>query len=67
MLRTQAIKLARATPTLHRTFLTTAIRAAEGDTGATRSGGVKSSDSFNKREAAEESRYIRQKELDAYV
>jgi ATPase inhibitor, mitochondrial len=67
MMRTQAVKLARATPSLRRNLTITAIRAAEGDTGATRSGGVKSSDSFNKREAAEESRYIRQKELDAYV
>jgi hypothetical protein len=35
---------------------------AAGDTGATRPGGVQSSDSFQKREAAQEGLYIHQKE-----
>jgi hypothetical protein len=40
MLRTQVIKLSRATPSVQRSFSAAAIRAAEGDTGATRSGGI---------------------------
>lgn len=43
MMRTQLFKLARATPATRRNLTVSAIRAAEGDTGATRAGGVKSS------------------------
>ena len=42
MLRTQVVKLARATPYFQRSFSAAAIRAAEGDTGGVRSGGVAS-------------------------
>jgi len=42
-----------------------AMRAAEGDTGAQRSGGSQSSDSFSKREAASENLFIRQKEMES--
>ena len=40
MLRTQVVKLARATPSFKRQFTVTALRAAEGDTGGTRPGGA---------------------------
>lgn len=39
MLRTQVVKLARATPAVKRSFSVAAIRASEGDTGSIRSGG----------------------------
>jgi len=42
-----------------------AMRAAEGDTGSQRSGGVASGDSFSKREAASENLFIRQKEMES--
>ncbi|KAJ5234916.1 uncharacterized protein N7469_004084 [Penicillium citrinum] len=47
-----------------RSFSAVAPRMGEGDTGAPRSGGAASSDSFTKREAAQESMYIREKELE---
>ncbi|KAL3450620.1 mitochondrial ATPase inhibitor, IATP-domain-containing protein [Aspergillus insuetus] len=47
---------------LTRPFSAVAPRMAAGDTGATRPGGVQSSDSFQKREAAQEGLYIHQKE-----
>ncbi|KEF62296.1 uncharacterized protein A1O9_00268 [Exophiala aquamarina CBS 119918] len=65
MLRTQAIKLARAAPAVRRSFSSVAMRAAEGDTGATRPGGVASSDAFTRREQASEAKYIRDKELES--
>jgi len=37
---------------------------AEGDTGAPRSGGVASGDAFTKREAADESMYVKRKEME---
>ncbi|KAK5057565.1 hypothetical protein LTR84_011565 [Exophiala bonariae] len=65
MLRTQVVKLARATPVVRRSFSSTVMRAAEGDTGAPRSGGSASSDAFTKREQASEAKYIRDKELES--
>merc|ERR1711939_600120 len=65
MLRTQVIKLARATPVARRSFSSVAIRAAEGDTGATRAGGQASGDAFTRREQASEAKYIRDKELES--
>ncbi|KAH8700308.1 mitochondrial ATPase inhibitor, IATP-domain-containing protein [Talaromyces proteolyticus] len=47
-----------------RSFSAVAVRMAEGDTGAPRPGGVQSSDSFTKREAASESMYVKEKELE---
>ncbi|KAK5937586.1 ATPase inhibitor [Knufia obscura] len=61
MLRTQIIKLTRAPI---RSFSAAAVRTAEGDTGGVRSGGVASSDSFNKREAASENKFIREREME---
>ncbi|ETN37893.1 uncharacterized protein HMPREF1541_07516 [Cyphellophora europaea CBS 101466] len=65
MMRTQVVKLARATPSVRRSFASSALRAAEGDTGGMRSGGSRSGDAFSKREAAEEGRWIKQKEKEA--
>lgn len=45
-----------------RTFSMSAIRAAEGDTGAPRSGGAAQGDAFTKREQASEDYYVRQHE-----
>ena len=45
-----------------RTISTTAIRMAEGDTGAPRSGGSAQSDAWTKRETASEDYYVRQQE-----
>lgn len=42
MMRTQAVKLARATPSVRRSLTVSAFRAAEGDTGSVRSGGTRS-------------------------
>ncbi|KAL4952002.1 mitochondrial ATPase inhibitor, IATP-domain-containing protein [Aspergillus filifer] len=47
---------------LARPFSAIAPRMGEGDTGATRSGGAAASDSFQKREKAQEGAYIHQKE-----
>ncbi|KAL4808950.1 hypothetical protein BDV18DRAFT_157888 [Aspergillus unguis] len=47
---------------LTRPFSAIAPRMGEGDTGATRPGGAKSSDSFHAREKAQEGLYIHQKE-----
>lgn len=52
-------------PTTHlllRTFTMSAVRAAEGDTGATRSGGASQGDAFTKREQASEDYYVKQEE-----
>ncbi|RVX74776.1 hypothetical protein B0A52_01053 [Exophiala mesophila] len=65
MLRTQVFKLARATPSTRRAFSASVYRAAEGDTGAPRSGGVASSDAFTRREQASEAKYIREKEMES--
>ena len=40
---------------------------AEGDTGGVRSGGAAQSDSFSKREQADENLYVRQKEMEKFV
>lgn len=45
-----------------RTFSMSALRAAEGDTGAPRSGGAAQGDSFTKREQASEDFYVKQQE-----
>jgi len=50
---------------MQRSFSVAAIRSAEGDTGAARSGGAASGDSFSKREAASENLFIRQKEKES--
>ncbi|KAI9867531.1 MAG: hypothetical protein M1823_009114 [Watsoniomyces obsoletus] len=42
-----------------------ALRAAEGDTGSTRSGGSASSDAFTRREQASENKFIREKEMES--
>jgi len=65
MLRTQVVKLARASPSIQRSFSAAALRAGEGDTGGTRSGGVASGDSWTKREQANETKYIRDKEMES--
>ncbi|KAJ5174892.1 uncharacterized protein N7482_000769 [Penicillium canariense] len=49
---------------LTRSFSVAVPRMGEGDTGAPRSGGAASGDSFTKREAAQEALYIREKELE---
>ncbi|RAL11255.1 uncharacterized protein BO97DRAFT_406212 [Aspergillus homomorphus CBS 101889] len=63
MLR-QSITKPLTTTVLSRSFSALAPRMAAGDTGAPRPGGVQSGDSFTKREAAQESRYIYEKELE---
>lgn len=45
-----------------RAFSMSSVRAAEGDTGATRSGGAAQSDAFTKREHASEDYYVREQE-----
>lgn len=51
-----------STSTAARAFSMSAIRAAEGDAGAPRSGGAAASDSFTKREQANEDYYVKQQE-----
>ena len=46
----------------YRTFSMSALRSAEGDTGAPRSGGASQGDAFTKREQASEDYYVRQQE-----
>ncbi|KAJ9604097.1 ATPase inhibitor [Cladophialophora chaetospira] len=67
MLRTQVVKLARASaaPSIRRSFSISAIRAAEGDTGGMRSGGSAQADSFTKREQASENKFIKEKEMES--
>jgi len=65
MLRTQVVKLARASPSVQRSFSVAALRASEGDTGGMRSGGVASGDSWTKREQANETKFIREKEMES--
>ncbi|KAL4921079.1 mitochondrial ATPase inhibitor, IATP-domain-containing protein [Aspergillus aurantiobrunneus] len=56
-------RLARTTRTvIARPFSAIAPRMGEGDTGSPRAGGSQASDQFQKREAAQENLYIRQKE-----
>ncbi|KAK0361340.1 ATPase inhibitor [Friedmanniomyces endolithicus] len=50
--------------TTARTFSLAARRMAEGDAGATRSGGAAQGDAFTKREQASEDYYVRQQEKD---
>ncbi|KAJ9631303.1 uncharacterized protein PV06_04709 [Exophiala oligosperma] len=64
MLRTQVVKLARATPAVRRSFSVASFRASEGDTGAPRSS-MTHGDSWQKREQASETKYIRDKEMEA--
>ena len=45
-----------------RTFTSSALRMAEGDAGAPRSGGSAQGDAFTKREQASEDYYVRQEE-----
>ncbi|OAP58954.1 hypothetical protein AYL99_06251 [Fonsecaea erecta] len=68
MLRTQVIKLARASaaPSVRRSFSITAVRASEGDTGAPRYGGSAAGDAFTRREQASETKFIREKEMERY-
>ncbi|KAK1148936.1 ATPase inhibitor [Aspergillus melleus] len=47
-----------------RSFSALAPRMAEGDVGSPRSGGQAQSDSFQRREAAQENMYIHEKELE---
>ncbi|PYH84082.1 putative mitochondrial ATPase inhibitor [Aspergillus uvarum CBS 121591] len=63
MLR-QSITKPLTSTVISRSFSALAPRMAAGDTGAPRAGGVQSSDSFQKREAAQEGRYIHEKELE---
>ncbi len=58
---TTLLKHLQRTPAI-RTFSMSAIRAAEGDTGSTRSGGSAQGDAFTKREQASEDYYVRQEE-----
>jgi len=64
MLRTQVVKLARATPSARRSFSVAAIRPSEGDVGSPRSS-MQQGDSWQKREQASETKYIRDKEMEA--
>lgn len=59
-----SLRLTRALPARlsTRTFTMSAIRAAEGDTGAPRSGGAAQGDAFTKREQASEDYYVKQQE-----
>ena len=59
-----ALRLTRTLPrtTPIRTFSMSAVRAAEGDAGAPRSGGAAQSDAFTKREQASEDYYVREQE-----
>lgn len=54
----------RSVVPLSRSITYTAVRMGEGDTGGTRAGGAASSDAFTKREAASETQYVREKELE---
>ncbi|OKL56504.1 hypothetical protein UA08_08325 [Talaromyces atroroseus] len=47
-----------------RSFSVASVRMGEGDTGAPRAGGVLSGDQFTRREAAQENRYVKEKELE---
>ncbi|EXJ85805.1 hypothetical protein A1O1_06174 [Capronia coronata CBS 617.96] len=67
MLRTQVVKLARATPSAQRSFSVAAIRASEGDTGGIRPGGMASGDTWTRRENANETKFIREKEMERYL
>ncbi|KIW89029.1 uncharacterized protein Z519_10514 [Cladophialophora bantiana CBS 173.52] len=69
MLRTQVVKLARASAasSIRRSFSITAIRASEGDTGAPRYGGSAAGDAFTRREQASETKFIREKEMERCV
>ncbi|GFF53504.1 ATPase inhibitor, mitochondrial [Aspergillus udagawae] len=62
MLRLSVRPLTTANRALTRSFSALAPRMGEGDTGAPRAGGVQSGDSFTRREAAQESLYIHEKE-----
>ena len=62
MLRTTRALRYLTTKTQTAQFSVAARRMAAGDTGAPRSGGVASSDSFTKREEASENMYIKQQE-----
>jgi len=55
---------ALASRTTARPFSLVARRMAEGDAGATRSGGAAQGDAFTKREQASEDYYVRQQEKD---
>ncbi|KAK3052758.1 ATPase inhibitor [Extremus antarcticus] len=60
------LRLTRALPRTPfatiRTFTTSILRKAEGDTGAPRSGGAAQGDAWTKREQASEDYYVRQQE-----
>ncbi|KAH2548899.1 hypothetical protein KXW97_009166 [Aspergillus fumigatus] len=62
MLRQSVRPLTTANRALTRSFSALASRMGEGDTGAPRPGGIQSGDSFTRREAAQESMYIHEKE-----
>ncbi|RHZ55511.1 uncharacterized protein CDV56_106194 [Aspergillus thermomutatus] len=62
MLRQSVRPLTTANRALTRSFSALAPRMGAGDTGAPRSGGTQSGDSFTRREAAQESIYIHEKE-----
>jgi ATPase inhibitor, mitochondrial len=59
---THLLKSLRLAPTATRSFSMSALRSAEGDTGAPRSGGAAQGDAFTKREQASEDYYVRQEE-----
>lgn len=60
--RTFIRQLPRIPTTSTRSFSAITRRMAEGDTGATRSGGAAQSDAFTKREQASEDYYVKQQE-----
>ncbi|KAF7131029.1 hypothetical protein CNMCM5793_004016 [Aspergillus hiratsukae] len=62
MLRLSVRPLTTANRALTRSFSALAPRMGEGDTGAPRAGGTQHGDSFTRREAAQESLYIHEKE-----
>jgi len=47
-----------------RSFSIAAARMGEGDTGAPRSGGMQSGDSWTKKESAQENMFVKQKEME---
>ncbi|MCJ1272839.1 hypothetical protein MMC21_000628 [Puttea exsequens] len=51
-------------PSVRRAISITPARAAEGDTGAPKSGGAAQGDAFSKREQADENYYVRQREME---
>ncbi|EXJ85148.1 hypothetical protein A1O3_05823 [Capronia epimyces CBS 606.96] len=65
MLRTHVVKLARAAPSVQRSFSVAAIRASEGDTGGIRSGGIAAGLRKLKEKLAQQRKHL--DELDQHI